>query len=51
MTHYLAILKNIRPCNIKIQIAAGITLATQIGIGSIYQDDHSIELYNTLYVA
>jgi hypothetical protein len=50
MTPYLAILKNICPCNIKIQTAAGITLATQIGTASIYQDDRSIELYNTLYV-
>jgi hypothetical protein len=50
MTPYLAILKNIRPCNIKIQTAAGITLATQIGTASIYQDDRSIELHNTLYV-
>jgi hypothetical protein len=36
MTPYLAILKNIRLCNIKIQIAAKITLVTQIGIASIY---------------
>jgi hypothetical protein len=49
MTPYLAILNNIRPCNIKIQTAAGITLATQIGTASIYQDDRSIKLHNTLY--
>jgi hypothetical protein len=50
MTPYLAIFNNIRPCNIKIQAPARITLAKQIGIASIYQDDRSIELHNTLYI-
>jgi hypothetical protein len=50
MTSYFAILKNIYPYNIKIQTAARIILAIQIGIVFIYQDNHSIKLYNTLYV-
>jgi hypothetical protein len=47
---YLAILKNSHTCNINVQTAAGITLATQIGTASIYQDNHSIELYHTCYI-
>jgi hypothetical protein len=51
MTLYLAILKNIRPCYINIQTAARITLATQRGTASIYQDDHSIELQiHSIYI-
>jgi hypothetical protein len=50
ITPYLAIFKNICLWNIKIQTAARITLVIQIGTASIYQDDHSIELHNTLYV-